>query len=409
MLAHDLVVFFDHDWDANVQKNRQHFLIAELARQLEGCARVLGVERPICPLTDPFRKRAKFLSWLRGERGIQRITSNLYVYTPFVLMHNLIASRVPGVTTFNRFLMRVLLRAVLKRLEFQRDHLIAWIHHPYQLEEIGLVREKGLVYDCYDDYSSAPGSPARRRDLQQRERTVLERADWVFVVSEELLKSKDKRAKHISLVANGVEYGHFSRASTEHIESVPQRDEAVLGFTGKITSRLDFGLLARLAIEYPEWQMDIVGPQDQDEQLLQQPDYQAFATAPNVRLLGPKPYRDLPIYMRGFDVCILPYTAHDPFNVHCSPLKLYEYLATGKPIVSTDLPAVRPFSGLIRIARDQDEFARQTAAALKERDGRLVQRRLAAARENSWERRAEQVSRVLAEALAQRARDGSTT
>jgi len=139
----------------------------------------------------------------------------------------------------------------------------------------------------------------------------------------------------------------------------------------------------------------LIGPNENEAQSILNPDYRASVTTPNVRLPGAKLYQELPVYMRDFDVCLLPYTTDDPFNIHCSPLKLYEYLATGKPIVSTDLLAVRLFDGLVRIAQDAREFEQQVAEALQEQDETLRQQRMAAAQENSWERRAETVLEII--------------
>lgn len=399
----DIVIFLDVDWAARAEKNRQHFLIAELARQLEGRSKVLGVERPICPWTNPFRKRAKFVQWLRGERSLRRAGPNLYIYTPFVFAHNLIAARIPGTTALNRGLLKLLLGRVLKQIEFRADNLIAWVHHPYQAEDVGLVGEKRLIYDCYDDYIVSEPNPVRRRDLKVREWAILRQADWVFVVSEELLKLKRKTNKNVHLIPNGVEFEHFAQAAREEDGgSIPWNDRPTLGFTGKITLRLDFRLLAQLATAHPNWNLVMVGPQEHDAELVYNPDYRDFMALPNVHMTGSKEYRELPASMRSFDVCILPYTTDDPFNMHCSPLKLYEYLATGKPIVSTDLPAVRPFDSLVRIAQDAEEFERQVAAALEERDEELRQRRLAVARENSWEKRAVEVLKIIGSTLEEK-------
>ena len=114
----DIVVFLDADWAIRAQRNRQHFLIAELVRQLEGRSKVLGIERPVCPWTNPFRKREKFVQWLRGERGLRQAGANLYLYTPFVFIHNVIAACIPGMTALNRCLLRALLKRVLKHMEF---------------------------------------------------------------------------------------------------------------------------------------------------------------------------------------------------------------------------------------------------------------------------------------------------
>lgn len=416
--GYDLVVFLNHDWETSFQKSRQQFLIAELARQIEGRSRILGVERPICPWAGFFRNRAKLVRALRGKRRLRRAAPNLYICTPVVLVHNLIAARLPALTALNRGLLALTCRRILNKLGFRSKALIAWIHHPYQLEDIGLVGEQALVYDCYDNYAGSESDLVRRRNLVERERRVLERADWVFTSSEELLASKkellagkQETAAHAHLVPNGVEYEHFARAFQENgshraggVAGV--RERRVLGFTGKITARLDFQLLAQLASRRPEWDLTMIGPQEIDPQVTQQPAYRAFIAAPNVRLLGPRPYRELPEYMQSFDVCILPYAVDNPFNQGCSPLKLYEYLATGLPVVSTDLPAVRPFDGLVGIGRDPVEFERQVDIALTEIDPDRPRQRLAAAQENSWERRAEQVVHLLDQALAQRGQVG---
>jgi len=399
-MLYDFVVFLDTDWEVTDQKNRQHFLIAEMARQLEGQSKILGVERPICPLTGPFRMREKFIQRLQGKRGLRRAGVNLHIYTPFVLVHNLIAAKVPGVTLLNRRLLRMLLKQVLKKLDFRADNLISWIHHPYQLEDIGLLNEQFLVYDCYDDYTTSEQNATLRRDLERRERTILERANCVLVASAELLNARRKTG-NVHLVPNGVEFEHFARIremeSTTSIRSSP-----ILGFTGKISPRLDFRLLTRLAVKHPNWTLMMIGPMENNRQLGRNPDYRVFAAAPNVLFLGSKPYGALPIYMRPFDICLLPYTANDPVNVSCSPLKLYEYLSTGMPIVSTDLPAVRPFNGLVRIARDATDFEQYVAESLQETDESLPQRRLAAARENSWERRVKQILQIVDSTLKER-------
>ncbi len=394
----DFVIFLDADWGATTQRNRQHFLIAELARQLAGRSRLLAVERPVCPWTGPVRTRQKYIEWLRGRRGLRQAAPNLFLYTPAVLLHNVIAARIPGLTALNRRLVQALLGRVLKRLSFRTDRLVAWIHHPYQLEDAGLVGERLLVYDCYDDYlSQARGR--RLADLQRREAAILRRADLVLAASERLREALQGRARQVHLVPNGVEFEHFVQAVPGEPSPIWQDARPVLGFTGKITPRLDFALLARLAASHPDWSLVLIGPQEHSAELSRDSAYQEFVAAPNVHLAGPRPYQELPAQMRMFNVCLLPYTASDPFNAACSPLKLYEYLATGKPIVATDIPAVRPFDGLVRIARGADEFERQVAAALEERDDTLRAQRLAAARQNSWTRRAEQVIALIEAAL----------
>lgn len=394
----DIVFFLDADWEAKSQKNRQHFLIAELARQLEGRSRILGIERPICPWTSPFRNPGKFFQWLLFNRW-RKVGQNFYIYTPFVFLHNLIADRIPIFKVLNRYLLKILLNRVMKNLDFNTNNLIAWIHHPYQLGDIGLVGEKRLVYDCYDDYVISETSRIRSHDLKEREQEILKRATWVFVVSEELMREKAKISDNVYYLPNAVEYDHFSKSMQEKDELGKKNDQPVLGFTGKITSRLDYRLLSKLASKYSNWNFVMIGPWENEANLKKDQAYRDFVTAPNVHMQGPKPYQELPYLMRLFDICILPYKTDDLFNINCSPLKLYEYLATGKPIVSTDLPAIRNFDSLVDIAKDDEEFDLKVVKALEEQDRTLREQRQAAARENSWERRAKQVIVLLEEFL----------
>lgn len=110
----------------------------------------------------------------------------------------------------------------------------------------------------------------------------------------------------------------------------------------------------------------------------------------------------IPGYLKAFDVCLIPYVADDPSNIHCSPLKLSEYLGTGKPIVSNELPGVKPFDGLVRIARDGVEFEQHVVESLNEQGETMCQQRLAIAQENSWEKRIEQILQIVDSTLKER-------
>jgi len=329
MRTYDFVIFLGVNWGEKSKKNRQHFMIAELAHQLEGSSKILGVERPVCPFTSPFRNPGKFFKWLRFKR-LRKIGSNLYIYTPFVFIHNMIAARIPMMTVLNCYLLRVLLKRVMKKIRFMDKDLVAWIHHPYQLEEVGLVNEKLLIYDCYDDYL-VNANQARKKEIEHREKLILEQSDYIFCVSDMLLKEKWK-VKNIKnkgyIIPNAVEFNHFAQAKVKGNNSISNNEKKILGFTGRITERLNFQLLVSLAIEHPDWELVMIGPEESHSDvapLFSNTYYQSFITFPNVILMGAQPYNKLPIIMRYFDVCILPYNSDDPFNICCSPLKIYEY------------------------------------------------------------------------------------
>ena len=391
----DFVVFLDVEWNEEYHKNRQQFLVHEIARQIKGKGRVLALERPVCMMTGPWVKRAKFVDWLRGRRGLRQEAENLFIYTTFVWLHNVIAASVPGLAWANHMLLRWQVNRLLKQMGFRRETLVVWIHHPYQLEDVGLVGEKFLVYDCFDDYfSKARGR--RLADLKRREETILAQADLVLAASEQQAEAMRGRARRLYLMPNATDFCHFNKAANENISSSDNMGlikRPHIGYIGNITQRIDFNLLDYLAQNNADWSLVLIGGGTGIPLTLK--------SRQNVHFLGARPYDTLPAYIETFDVCIIPYDQNHPFNVHCSPLKLYDYLATGKPIVSTDLPAVREFKGLVRIAQDMVEFERQVAKALQEDDEQLCRRRVELAYENSWGRRAEQIISAIEEVLSQ--------
>jgi glycosyltransferase involved in cell wall biosynthesis len=121
---------------------------------------------------------------------------------------------------------------------------------------------------------------------------------------------------------------------------------------------------------------------------------------PNLVSSGRVPYQDLPHYVKAFDVCVNPYVL-DGIAEHCSPLKLYEYIATGKPVVSVDMPEAHIFGELIYIARSSDEFLQLVERAVSENDG-LAERRLAEAKNHSWRGRFERVRSSLQRVLEEK-------
>ncbi|BBO18590.1 glycosyltransferase [Candidatus Brocadia pituitae] len=402
--SYNFVVFLDADWDMRGSRNRQHFLIREIARLIEGKGKVLAIERPVCLAAGLFWQRAKFFDWLKCKRGLRRESENLFIYTPFICLHNVLAASVPWLTKLNRLLMKWQVKRLLNKLNFRHESLVGWIHHPYQLEDVGVANEKVLVYDCFDDYSSNV-KEKQLTNLKQRENTVLSCADAVFVVSEKLLRVMEDRAKHVHLVPNGADVELFAKAmntETEIPSEISMLPHPLIGFVGKVTARLDFELLARLAVSHPEWSLVFVGMYEGESKLSGLPGYQLFRQAPNVFFFGSKPYPSLPGYLKAFDVCIIPYLLEGQ-NPCCSPLKLYEYLATGKPIVSVNIPHVASFVPLVRVAHNAEEFERNIEEALAEKDNNLRHQRLAIARMNSWNRRAEKALKIIERKLEEKA------
>jgi glycosyltransferase involved in cell wall biosynthesis len=244
------------------------------------------------------------------------------------------------------------------------------------------------------DFTSSRGliSP---QVIGRLERRLIEAVDLLIVTAPALLESKRNRARRVILVPNGVEAEHFARAADPALaaaEELAGLEPPIVGYLGTLNYWIDTHLLGRLAREHPDWTLVLVGPHD----LLA--DLSPLEGLPNVIRTGRVPYADLPGYVKVFDVCVNPYVL-DGVAEHCSPLKLYEYLASGKPVVSVDMPEARQFAGLVHIARDSDEFVRLVEGAVANGDGDSAAR-MEEARDHTWRKRFADVSAALADVLA---------
>ncbi|MFA5197611.1 MAG: glycosyltransferase [Patescibacteria group bacterium] len=285
----------------------------------------------------------------------------------------------------------------------KQSNLIVWISDPIQEDYMGLMNERICIYDCYDDYFAYSDHNSLRNitRLMLQEERILKRADIVFVVSEELHNKKLKFNKNVYTVSNAADVALLSKASDPstpiHL-AISKISHPIIGMIGNLNQRVDFDLLKYIAVSHSEWSVVIVGDwHGADLKLVKSDLIKQLKNMPNVYWLGHQCFDELPKILKGFDVCIIPYAAEDPFNISCSPLKMYEYLAAGKPIVSTDLPSVRHELELIRTGRFYPKFVREITAALDEKDDILKEKRIEMARRNSWDVRVGEIISIIEE------------
>ncbi len=255
---------------------------------------------------------------------------------------------------------------------FFREHRIAdyvlWYYTPMAMEFTRDLTPRAVVYDCMDELSAFAGAPAAMRE---REQELLARADIVFTGGQTLYESKRHSHPNVHAFPSSVDVDHFARGRVRQ----PDPDDQAhiphprLGFFGVVDERMDLELLRQVAAARPDWHLVIVGP-------VVKIDPSALPVAANIHYLGPKSYEELPSYLAGWDVALLPFARNDATRF-ISPTKTPEYLAAGKPVVSTSIrDVVRPYGiqGLARIADDPDEFVAAVEAALDEdAAGRLRQ------------------------------------
>lgn len=242
----------------------------------------------------------------------------------------------------------------------QITSFVAWYYTPMAWVFSRHLEPSAIVYDCMDELSGFAGAPP---GLEEAERALLTAADVVFTGGHSLYESK--RGLHTSVHAfpSSVDIAHFARARHQRPDPVDQAGigSPRVGFFGVIDERLDVELVSGAAAARPDWHFLFIGP-------IVKVDPARLPKGANIHYLGPKSYDDLPDYIAGWDVAWLPFARNESTRF-ISPTKTPEYLAAGRPVVSTSIrDVVRPYGelGLARIADTADEAVAAVASALAE-------------------------------------------
>jgi UDP-galactopyranose mutase len=250
---------------------------------------------------------------------------------------------------------------------------VLWYWTPMALAWTEGIEPAAVVYDCMDELSLFAGAPA---ELLAREARLLAAADLVFTGGRSLFEAKAGRHPAVHLFASSIDAAHFGRARALAAGAPEPADQAAiphprLGYFGVIDERLDRELLAGLAAAHPGWHLVLVGP-------VVKIDPAALPHGANLHYLGMKPYEELPAYLAGWDVALLPFAANEATRF-ISPTKTPEYLAGGRRVVSTPIrDVVEPYGrlGLVEIADGAAEFGAAVGRSLAAEDGETWLRRV---------------------------------
>ena len=255
--------------------------------------------------------------------------------------------------------------AVLSSLlqTFFNDHQIheyvLWYYTPMALDFTKNLSPLAVIYDCMDELSAFKGAPD---SLRYQELELLNRADVVFTGGHSLYEAKRNKHPFVHAFPSSIDREHFMQARTpaEDPEDQAQLAHPRLGFFGVIDERFDTGLLDAAAAARPDWQFVMIGPVTKIAP-------EALPQRPNIHYLGPKTYDELPRYIAGWDVALMPFAINEATR-YISPTKTPEYLAAGKPVVSTPIAdVIKPYGklSLVRIARTPEEFIAAIEQSLK--------------------------------------------
>lgn len=291
------------------------------------------------------------------------------------------------------------LRREMSRLGMTDPILYIW--HPRFVDCVGSFGESLVVFHCYDEYSAFNASDAERERIRQQEERLARRADLVIAASESLADARRQLNPHVHVVENGVDYDLFAQAQRADLQ-VPPALAALPGpIIGCVLTQLtvvDVPMLVELLRQRPQWQVVVIGmdrPQSGDQGAA----LDALLAMPNLHFAGRQKLAAMPAFLKGCDVCAIPWVINDITAASSSPLKLYEYFAAGKPIVSAALPLLKHLSGLVAFATGAQQWVKAIEQALAGDGPALVAQRQRLARENTWDQRVASIETAMVEAL----------
>ena len=379
------------DWDFNWQGHQQ--IMSMLAAQGNNVLFIenTGARRPT--FRDVSRIRQRIGNWWRGTKGFRQERENLFVYSPLVLPF-------PYSRTarwINRFIIVRAIRRWMSAMGSGRPLVWTFLPTPLALDLIRGVDPELVVYYCIADFAA---SSHGARNIRRTEHRLFRDADLVFVQSEQFFERVRRFRDQVDVFPFGVNFTHFEaiRTSTDGVpDDLKAIPRPIVGYVGGLHRWVDQPLAVAAARRLPDATFVFVGPQQCDVSLLER--------EPNVKLLGARPHDELPGYIKGFDVGIIPYVFSD-YTTNVFPTKLNEYLAMGKPVVSTGLPDITQFNrahgDVASIADDPEAFASAIQHAIQGHEPSEVEKRIAVARAHSWDARVAAMTGLIETALADR-------
>lgn len=363
----DWLVIAQEQWD---QVERRNQLLVRALAQRNPHTRFLFAEQPL---------RARHLRTWRWP-GVAQVAPNIWTFRP---IRPFPGTRLQAMSDRVECLQ---LRHVVRRLGIDRP--VVWTQDPRAATLLDNLPAGRLVYDLTDDWPAFESDPARRAAVQDRVERLAGRAELVLACSRPLAQGARAWNAHVHYLPNAVEPPGADEATPADLAELARPR---LGYVGTLhSSRLDVELLARAAELRPEWSYVLLGPDE-----LEPGDRERLLALPNVHHLGVRPHGEIQSYLTGIDVCLLAHLITE-FTRSLDPLKLYEYLAAGRPVIATPVGNTEDLQDHIAIAATAEELVHEAERAMAHDSPARVAARRGAVAGDTWEARAVEIETKLA-------------
>ncbi len=325
----------------------------------------------------------------RGK--LVKVGPNMNVYTPPKIFIPFFKS-IRFINKINSAILSFLVRKIAARLSLELKENILWVNFPTYSDLLGKFRSSIVIYDCIDDYKYFFTSEVVRANIERMESNLLTGADIVFATSEKLYRKCKNLNKKTYRIPNGVDFNHFQtgqiRAAADKPVELKEINKPLIGYIGVISWWTDLELLSAISKKLNIAVM-MIGPVETDIKM--------YKDDENMFFLGKRDYNRLPEYIRWFDICILAMKDNELIG-GVDPVKIYEYFASGIPVVCSDMEELQKFKDICFLSRSEKDFIENIKYILKNRNNQDIRDRIkkgvSAAQENSWDSRIEYISRI---------------
>jgi glycosyltransferase involved in cell wall biosynthesis len=378
-----ILYFSPIDW--NFIRQRPQQLALELSRQNEV---IYFSSRGL---------RGYLKQWLRKRNGQRvflsirsKINEKLILYQPLILPQ----APLPIIHRINSSISKIWLKCLVKQRKL--DNPVLWLNHPHQADYISLFPNCLICYDCMDNWSEF--NLGREKELIEKEEDhILSKADVVFASSQLLLERMKGKCKRVYLIPNACEVEHFAQAVKKDLPIPPELEnfkKPRIGYMGIVAEWHDLELIGYAAERRKSYHFVFIGPIGINV------DISPYKKIPNLHFLGGRPYEILPNYLQHMDVCILPFRTGD-FAQTIDPVKVYEYLAAGRPVVSVDMRELHKLNSVVRIAKNKEDFVNLLDQALEDAKTpkKHIQKCMKIIEDHSWGKRAAKIENLITENL----------